>query len=368
MNIRSNNFLFINILLFLLLIPGVIWSKKANLSGLDSIILEVNSIITYISNQVGLPRYLIQKGLSFLLITSPIWIIVGYELFETRRRRRNDQNVSSIARIKFSDGYKNADIWYYVFSTLKGQFAFITVLLTIGLSRYNPKFLLAVNEFLLSTTHDYIKDLSRFNTIIVFAIILLCLDFTAFFAHWLEHKVPMIWDWHEFHHSATEMTIFNIFRVLPLEEVFHGLLLQPLNFTANTLLLDTYLLNGDIIPLSMYIVFEGYILFVGYFGHSNTKIIYPRTVNWILMSPGIHWIHHSTKPEHFDSNLGVVFSIWDRLFGTYLDDSHIADIPSYGVTGTDYNKYHPLYAFTVLPIIKFKRRVKKILTVSSLAK
>ena len=44
------------------------------------------------------------------------------------------------------------------------------------------------------------------------------------------------------------------------------------------------------------------------------------------MSPSLHWIHHSINPEHHDKNLGFVFPFWDKIFGTYLDESHIKNI------------------------------------------
>ena len=41
-------------------------------------------------------------------------------------------------------------------------------------------------------------------------------------------------------------------------------------------------------------------------------------MEYILITPAAHRIHHSTAPEHFNSNLGIL-SIWDRMFGTYVD-------------------------------------------------
>ena len=49
------------------------------------------------------------------------------------------------------------------------------------------------------------------------------------------------------------------------------------------------------------------------------------------MSPALHWIHHSINPNHYDKNLGMKFPFWDKLFGTYLDESHLKDIHAYGV-------------------------------------
>ena len=95
-----------------------------------------------------------------------------------------------------------------------------------------------------------------------------------------------------------------------------------------------------------------------YIGHSSLKLIYPKPISFFLMSPSLHWIHHSDNPEHYDKNMGFVFPFWDKLFGTYLDESNLNNISSYGVEGSQYNSYHPVYSFFILPIIKIKKALK----------
>jgi len=53
--------------------------------------------------------------------------------------------------------------------------------------------------------------------------------------------------------------------------------------------------------------------------HSDFDWTYGWIGRWLLMSPGMHKVHHSNNPEHFNKNLGNLFVIWDRLFGTYQD-------------------------------------------------
>ena len=67
------------------------------------------------------------------------------------------------------------------------------------------------------------------------------------------------------------------------------------------------------------------------------------------MSPALHWIHHSNRPEHFDKNIGMKYPFWDKLFKTYLGDDELKNIKSYGVTNTRYNKYNPIYSSYILP-------------------
>ena len=70
------------------------------------------------------------------------------------------------------------------------------------------------------------------------------------------------------------------------------------------------------------------------------------------MSPSCHWLHHSSNPEHYNCNYGATYTLWDRVFGTYLDERHINNIYGFGVENTQYNKHHPIYAMYFLPLSK----------------
>ena len=98
--------------------------------------------------------------------------------------------------------------------------------------------------------------------------------------------------------------------------------------------------------------------FTNYLGHTSTKIIYPKFISCFLLSPSLHWLHHSTNPNHFDKNFGTLLSCWDILFGTYLSEKHIKDIDGYGIKNSEYEKYHPVYSATILPVIKTYRLIK----------
>ena len=99
--------------------------------------------------------------------------------------------------------------------------------------------------------------------------------------------------------------------------------------------------------------------FYAVLGHCSVKILYPKPFSYIFLSPSLHWLHHSTNPKHFNSNIGNVFVFWDKLFGTYLDESNLKDIKAFGIKYSQYNKYHPLYSYAILPFQKIFRRIKK---------
>ncbi len=76
------------------------------------------------------------------------------------------------------------------------------------------------------------------------------------------------------------------------------------------------------------------------------------------MSPSLHWLHHSSNPKHYDCNFGAIFTFWDKLFSTYLDETNLDDISEFGVINTEYNKHHPAFSYAVLPVLLVMRRIK----------
>lgn len=53
--------------------------------------------------------------------------------------------------------------------------------------------------------------------------------------------------------------------------------------------------------------------------HSNLWVPFSRYLEYVLITPRVHFVHHSRTRAYCDSNYGFIFSVWDRLFGTYTD-------------------------------------------------
>ena len=168
----------------------------------------------------------------------------------------------------------------------------------------------------------------------------------------------MIWEFHEFHHSATEMTILNKDRETPLQNIFSAPLLIPISVLVG-LLINEYMSMGYVFPIYLFLIDTIIKTLSEYLGHSSSKVIYPKPLSYIFMSPALHWIHHSNNPKHYDSNFGMHYIFWDKMFGTYVGGDSLKDIHGFGVEGTEYNKYHPMYASIFLPINKLFKRIKK---------
>ena len=137
---------------------------------------------------------------------------------------------------------------------------------------------------------------------------LLLLDLLgAWLAHWVEHKTPLLWRLHLVHHSDTHVDTTSANRHHPGESVVRFV------FT---------LLAVIAIGASMWLVFlyQAVSVVLSQFNHANIAL--PRSLDralaWVFVSPDMHKVHHHYVLPYTDSNYGNVFSVWDRLFGTFM--------------------------------------------------
>jgi sterol desaturase/sphingolipid hydroxylase (fatty acid hydroxylase superfamily) len=133
----------------------------------------------------------------------------------------------------------------------------------------------------------------------------LLLDLSFYYWHIANHKLPLLWRFHNVHHADPQLdvstgfrfhfgevllsTVFRVLQVTVVGVSFAGFAVYELVFQANTL-----------------------------FHHSNTRlpIRFERWLNRVLVTPRMHGIHHSQVRRETDSNYGVVFSWWDRFHRT----------------------------------------------------
>ena len=292
--------------------------------------------------------------LLLIIFFIPIIVMTIFEMIILFSRNNPDFKETSIGRMTLSEGKAYSDLWYFALNQIVIKFPFLVVFLTFGTSLF-PKNLLNFTE------NFYLKFIaipdSPFLSSILFFVAILLVDLADYFAHRLAHHIPFIWDFHEFHHSATEMTIFSGRRNAILQDVPTSLILFPLN-ALTALLIAGFLSKGILFPCYIYLIHLIFKLAFGYLGHSSLKIIYPKPLSLVYMSPALHWLHHSDNPKHHDCNFGESLVIWDKIFGTFLGEENLKDIDKFGVKGTKYNSYHPLYSFAILPINLFFKRLK----------
>ena len=145
---------------------------------------------------------------------------------------------------------------------------------------------------------------------------IIILDLWIYAWHRANHIIPFLWRFHQVHHLDELLDTTSAFR-------FHvgEVLLSAIVRTVPIILLG--------IPLSTVILFEALLLTCAIFHHSDAKMpVFVET--WlakIIVTPGIHWIHHHARRDDTDSNYGLLFSFWDRLFGSKSLTRRFAGMP-----------------------------------------
>jgi sterol desaturase/sphingolipid hydroxylase (fatty acid hydroxylase superfamily) len=147
------------------------------------------------------------------------------------------------------------------------------------------------------------------STIFTIIISALLLDaFGGWLSHMLEHKVPLFWRMHIIHHSDNNVDVTSGLRHHPLESVWRGVFF-----------LIAIIISGA--PIYAVMIYQTILTIFVAFTHANISLPpwLDKGLSYILVSPNMHKVHHHYKQPYTDSNYGAVFSIWDRLFKTYME-------------------------------------------------
>jgi sterol desaturase/sphingolipid hydroxylase (fatty acid hydroxylase superfamily) len=130
------------------------------------------------------------------------------------------------------------------------------------------------------------------------------LDLVVYLQHRALHGVPVLWRLHRVHHADLDLDLTTGLRFHPGEI----LLSLALKAAAISLFGVHFLVVG---------VFEVALNAFSLITHANAKVPFEALVRWLVVTPDMHLIHHSQRPEETDSNYGFQLSLWDRLLGTY---------------------------------------------------
>jgi len=178
-------------------------------------------------------------------------------------------------------------------------------------------------------------------------------DFGRYIAHWVQHKMPVLWEFHKIHHSAEVLTPFTSFRIHPVDllimSIVPGLctgVAGGLTFIAIGASVDAYNLLGMHAGIAAYHVISN-------LRHTQVWVSYGPVLSRFLVSPAQHQIHHSAAPRHFHKNIGWAFAIWDRLFGTLYVPEQEEQIV-YGLGDGSEGEYHGVLRMYVLPFAKIR--------------
>lgn len=166
----------------------------------------------------------------------------------------------------------------------------------------------------------------------------LLIDFTDYFFHRAQHAVGWIWRFHRVHHSDAGLDATSALRFHPVEGAL-GVAWQA----------PVAVLLG--IGLDAVVVLDTLLLVALYAQHANVAWPAPleRALRPLLATPSVHRVHHSRDPRQTDSNFGDVFSLWDRLCGTYREAADLRALP-YGLEGFDGERHQTVLGMLRMPL------------------
>jgi alkylglycerol monooxygenase len=154
------------------------------------------------------------------------------------------------------------------------------------------------------------------NNVLVYIVAFICLDFSGYWTHRLNHKINLFWNQHIIHHSSEE---FNL--ACALRQSFSDLL----GYTALFLIPAAVLgVPSDVITLL------APVHLFGQFWYHTQHIGKLGFLEYFLVTPSQHRVHHAINPIYIDKNLAPIFCIWDRWFGTFQEELE-GEPPVYGV-------------------------------------
>lgn len=169
------------------------------------------------------------------------------------------------------------------------------------------------------------------NPILYWAVLLAGEDFLFWVEHYVDHSCRLFWAVHVTHHSSPEYNLSTGFRSSVLMPVYKYLYFIPL-----------VLLNfRPVDVIFMYSLTQIYGILV----HTQAIKKLPRFIEYIFVTPSHHRVHHASNIPYLDRNMGMVFIIWDRIFGTFTEEMP-HEVPHYGITKPVAKPFHPVYIVT----------------------
>src|SRR6056300_86970 len=171
----------------------------------------------------------------------------------------------------------------------------------------------------------------------VWVIGFICIDFAGYWNHRLSHKINIFWNQHMIHHSSESFNLACALRqsVSNLIAYFPLMLLPAAFFGVPEKVIQI------LAPAHLFAQFWYHTRHIGKLGF----------LEYIIVTPSQHRVHHAINPIYIDKNLSAIFCIWDRAFGTFQEELD-EEPPVYGVL-KPVNTWNPLlinfqHAFNVI--------------------
>jgi sterol desaturase/sphingolipid hydroxylase (fatty acid hydroxylase superfamily) len=165
----------------------------------------------------------------------------------------------------------------------------------------------------------------------------LILDAWIYWWHRLNHRLPLLWRFHEVHH---------------LDEVLDTTSALRFHFGEVVLsaLARAVVIYALAVPLFSVVTFEIILLAATIFHHSNLRLPqkFEKALSFVIVTPGIHWVHHHAKRADTDSNYSTVLSVWDFVFSSRSRTTRSPDM----IIGVEGRAEKPLLGLVTRPFFE----------------
>ena len=159
---------------------------------------------------------------------------------------------------------------------------------------------------------DTIALIQLEESVLLYLIALVCMDFASYWNHRLNHSINIFWNRHVVHHSSEEFNLACALRQSISKNIigFGALFLIPAALFG--------------VPPKIIIVLAPLHLFSQFWYHTR-HIGKLGWLEYIFVTPSQHRVHHAINKEYVDKNLSAIFCVWDRLFGTFQEE--LVEVP-----------------------------------------
>ena len=174
--------------------------------------------------------------------------------------------------------------------------------------------------------YERLKIVELEESILLYFLAFVCVDFASYCHHRLKHSINVFWNMHVIHHSSEEFNLACALRQSITNNLGIGILF----------LIPAALLG---VPAKMISILGPLHLF-GQFWYHTRHIGKLGWLEYILVTPSQHRVHHAINEEYIDKNLAAIFCIWDRAFGTFQEE--LDDVPCVYGTLKPVNTWNPI--------------------------
>ncbi len=151
------------------------------------------------------------------------------------------------------------------------------------------------------------------NTAWAWILLIFIDDFSYYWFHRLSHESRFLWNFHVVHHSSEQYNLSVAVRQSWFGGLAHWIFYIPMGLIG--------------FPYWAFLIVHGINLIYQYWIHTEF-IGKLGWFEWIFNTPSQHRVHHAINPKYLDRNYGGIFCIWDRMFGTFTEET---ERPKYGI-------------------------------------